>query len=813
MSRTPENERGNVPLAPSDRTPQWLVALLLFGVTFLAYRAVWHAGFIWDDEGHVTRQDLRGLGGLGRIWSEPGATQQYYPFLHSIFWLEHRLWGDAAPAYHLANIFFHGTAAFLLYRLLRRLRVPGALLAASVFALHPVCVESVAWISEQKNTLSAVFFLAAATAYLRFDQVRRARWYALAFGLFALAVATKTVTATLPAALLVIFWWKRGRLSGRRDVLPLVPWLAFAAAAGGVTAWVEHTYIGAKGAAFLLSPMERVLIAGRSLWFYLGKLFWPAKLVFIYPRWAVDPHAGWQYLFPAAALAVLGAGYAARHRARGPLAAVLLYGGTLFPALGFVNVYPFLYSFVADHFQYLAAALAISAAAAAASIAAGRLPPSARAAAAVAGIGLVGALFCLTARQSAIYADAKTLWTATIARNPGCWMAYENLGGVLLGEGRVDEAERQFRSALELNANDVDAMNQLAVTLMREGRIEPALLELGRALALAPAYAETHINRGAALLQEREPAAAVGEFEQALALEPASAPVRRDLAAALIQTGKRDEAISLLRQAEEIDPRNANIEFDLANALGAAGRWDEARVHLNRALAENPQFPEAENNLGNALVRAGAGDQAIAHFKRALELDADYVDAHFNLASTLLRNGQMKEAIAHLRRVVALRPDFAEAEDNLAAALLQEGQPAEAALHFQRALELDPRNAEVQNDLATALLEAGRTAEALAHYQAALEIKPDFAAALVNLGNYWLKHRRPAEAAVDYRKALEIEPDDARVHNNLGIALIAAGRADEAADQFRSALRIDPSYGEAQRNLALILRQTGAPAR
>ncbi len=813
MSRTPENERGNVPLEARDRSRQWLVALLLFGATFLAYRAVWHAGFVWDDEGHVTRQDLRGLAGLGRIWSEPGATQQYYPLLHSIFWLEHRLWADAAPAYHLANIFFHATAAFLLYLLLRRLRVPGALLAASVFALHPVCVESVAWISEQKNTLSAVFFLGAAIAYLRFDQERRARRYALAFGLFALAVATKTVTATLPAALLVLFWWKRGRISGRRDVLPLVPWLGFAAAAGGVTAWVERTYIGAKGAAFMLGPADRFLIAGRSLWFYLGKLFWPAKLVFIYPRWAVDPHAGWQYLFPVAALAVLGAAYAARHRARGPLAAALLYGGTLFPALGFVNVYPFIYSFVADHFQYLAAAIAISAAAAVASMAAARLPLAGRTASAAAGIGLVALLFWLTTRQSAIYVDAQTLWTETIARNPGCWMAHQNLGGVLLGEGRVGEAERQFRAALKINANDVDAINQLAVTLMREGQIDQAVLDLGRAVALAPAYAETHINLGAALLQKREAAAAVDEFEKALALQPASAPVRRDLAAALIHTGRKDDAIGLLRQAEEIDPRDANIQFDLANALGAAGRWGEAQVHFTRALAVNPQFPEAENNLGNALVRAGAADQAIAHFKRALELNADFVDAHFNLASTLLRNGQTKDAIAHLRRVVALRPDFAEAEDNLAAALLQEGQPEEAALHFQRALELDPRNAEVQNDLATALLEAGRTAEALAHYQAALEIKPDFAAALVNLGNYWLKHRRPAEAATDYRRALEIEPDDARVHNNLGIALIAAGRADEAADQFRSALRIDPSYGEARRNLALILRPAGPPAR
>ncbi len=792
MSRTPENETGTMPPEAPDRSGLWLVAPLLLVATFLAYRGVWHAGFIWDDAGHVTRQDLRGLGGLGRIWFEPGATQQYYPLLHSIFWLEHRLWSDSPLGYHVANILFHAMASFLLYLLLKRLRVPGALLAASAFALHPVCVESVAWISEQKNTLSAVFYLAAAIAYLRFDRERQGRWYTLAFLLFALAVATKTVAATLPAALLVVLWWRHGRLSWRRDVLPLVPWLCFAAAAGSMTTWVERTYIGARGAAFTLSLADRFLIAGRSLWFYLGKLFWPAKLVFIYPRWAVDPQVAWQYLFPAAALAVLGVAFAARHRSRGPLAAVLLYGGTLFPALGFVNVYPFIYSFVADHFQYLAAAFAISALSAAASIAAARLPSRARSAAAVAGLGVVAALFWLTTRQCAMYVDAQTLWTTTIARNPQCWMAYENLGGVLLGAGRVDEAQRQFQAALEINAQDVDAINELGVARMRKGEVDQAILELDRALEIAPGYAETHINLGAAFLQRREAAAAVDEFQKALALQPGSAPVRRDLAAALIQLGRGNDAIGLLRQAAEIEPRNAIIQFDLANALAAAGRWGESLVPFNRALAENPRLPEAENNLGNALVRIGAANQAVAHFKRALELNADYADAHFNLANSLLQSGQMADAIVHLRRVVALKPDFAEAEDNLAAALLQQGQPEEAALHFQRALQLDPRNAQIENDLATALLEEGKTAEALAHYQSALEIKPDFAAALVNLGNYWLKHRRPVQATESYRKALVIDPNDARVHNNLGIALIAGGHSEEAAAEFRWALRINP---------------------
>ena len=190
------------------------------------------AGFIWDDDGHVTRTDLRDLSGLYRIWFEFGATQQYYPVLHSAFWLEHLVWGDSPLGYHLLNVLLHASAACLFGVLLRRLAVPGAALAALLFALHPVCVESVAWISEQKNTLSLVFYLCAALAYLRFTERRRGTVYLLATGLFVLALLTKTVTASLPAALLVVFWWQRGRLEWRRDVVPLLPWFALGRGVG-----------------------------------------------------------------------------------------------------------------------------------------------------------------------------------------------------------------------------------------------------------------------------------------------------------------------------------------------------------------------------------------------------------------------------------------------------------------------------------------------------------------------------------------------------------------------------------------------------
>ncbi len=245
-----------------------------------------------------------------------GATLQYYPVLHSAFWIEHRLWGDSTLAYHMMNLLLHAAVALLAALILRRLKVPGAYLAAAIFALHPINVESAAWISEQKNTLSGAFYLGAMLAILRFDETRKLAWYAGSLALFLLAVLTKTVTATLPGALLVILWWQRGRLEWKRDVVPLVPWFVLGAGGGLITAWWELQINACVGPDFAFTPIERCLIAGRTVWFLLGKLFWPSELAFSYPRWQIDAGIGWQYVFPLGAAALLVVLWAMRRFAR-----------------------------------------------------------------------------------------------------------------------------------------------------------------------------------------------------------------------------------------------------------------------------------------------------------------------------------------------------------------------------------------------------------------------------------------------------------------------------------------------------------------
>ena len=309
-------------------------------------------------------------------------------------------------------------------------------------------VETVAWIAERKNTLSGVFALAATLWYLRFDENRSRRSYALALGLFLLGLLSKTAIVTLPLALLVIFWWKRGAISWRHNVVPLIPFFLFSAAAGLMTRWVEYGNIGYRARMLDLSLLDRCLIAGRAFWFYLWKLLWPSKLMFVYPRWEISPAVPWQYIFPLAVLVLLGILWSLRRWSRTPLAGVLVYMVLLLPSLGFANIYFFLYSFVADHWQYLACLGIITPCASGIVLLATRLKSGY--AWLQPGVALVigGVLFLLTWQQSRMYNNAETLYRTTIAHNPACYLAYDHLVDILYQANRIPEAMNLFKDEL-----------------------------------------------------------------------------------------------------------------------------------------------------------------------------------------------------------------------------------------------------------------------------------------------------------------------------------------------------------------------------
>jgi len=647
--------------APAHSTVGWprgAVFALLFGTLLLAYWPSLRGGFLWDDDGHVTSPALQSWEGLWRIWFEPGATQQYYPLLHSAFWLEHALWGDHTPGYRLITLLWHATAACLLIAVLRRLAVPGAVLAGLLFALHPVCVESVAWISEQKNTLSTVFYLAAALAWLRFDQERTRKGYAIASLWFVAALLTKTVTATLPAALLVVAWWRRGRLSWRGDVLPLLPWFVAGISAGLFTVWFERVGIGAQGDDFDLSLVERGLLAGRVFWFYLGKLVWPAGLAFFYPRWEVDASVAWQFLFPVAGLALLGGlvWWTQRGHGRGLLAAFLLFGGTLFPVLGFLNVYPFVFAYVADHFQYLAS-LSLFALGAAGGTLFVRKRLSSLApwgGPAIAGV-LVILLGALTWRQSGNYVDSITLYRATLERSPKSWVAHHNLGSELAALGRHAEALPHARRAVELKPDFPEALNNLADTLARTGRAADALPLLERALELQPRYAQAENTRGVALIALGRIEDAVRHFQQAIALQPDLAEAHYNLGLARAEGGDFAAAIPHFTETVRLRPDHVGAWSKGGVALALTNRLEEARLFFERALALDPMSATLHLTYGRVLINAGRFEDAVQPLREALRIAPGLPGVHRDLAFALQRLGRLSEADYHAREAAAGR--------------------------------------------------------------------------------------------------------------------------------------------------------------
>jgi protein O-mannosyl-transferase len=602
-------------------------SLALIGLTFLAYLPVLRAGFIWDDPDYVTQNaTLRSPGGLWQIWFMPRSIPQYYPMVHTTFWVEYQIWQLWSPGYHAVNVALHGVAAILLFAGLRRLTFPAAWLAAAVFALHPVHVESVAWVTERKNVLSAIFYLAAVLAYFRFDdpntdgEPRNWRAYGLAMGLFVLALLSKTVTCSLPAAILLVIWWKRGRVT-LNDLKPLIPLLVLGAGLALTTAYFEKEHVGASGAEFDFSAIQRLLIAGRAVWFYLWKLIAPVNLTFIYPRWNVDSARGWQFLFPIAALLTLVALFFLRRRiGRGPLVALLFFGGTLLPALGFVNVYPMRYSFVADHFQYLASIGVIVLLVAILRRVAGRTTPYMP-------VVLIP-LWLITFQQAKVYRNPETLWTDTVLKNPRSWMVHTNLGDALAQAGKPDEAFAAYQQALRLAPQLPETHWNVGIGLSLRGQFDDAMRQYDEALRVSnDMFPQAHYSRGNIFLQRGQIDGAIAEYERALSQKPGLAEAHFKLGFIAESRGRYDEAIQHYTNAVQHRLGFAEAHYNLANVLRETGRLEEALIHYSQVIRLEPRRAEAHVNIGATFLKLGRYEEARQAFAAALAIDPNLVPA------------------------------------------------------------------------------------------------------------------------------------------------------------------------------------------
>jgi Flp pilus assembly protein TadD len=578
----------------------WLWGLALVVGVCLAYLPVFRAGFIWDDEHYITgNPTLLSVSGLKQIWYEPGAVPQYYPLTFTTFWLEHQVWHDQPLGYHVVNVILHALSSLLLWQVLRQLNVPGAWLAAACFAIHPVQVESVAWVTERKNVLSGVFYWLALLAWLRFRHLQEPpgssllfgrRWYIISLCCYIAALSSKTVTCSLPAVILLIAWWRQGSLT-RRDWLEMAPFFALGLVFAGVTVWMEKEHVGAHGPEWQFSPIDRILIAGHALVFYAGKLVWPADLTFIYPRWKIDSRELSQYIYPLTVFAVMAVLWCLRDRlGRGPIVAVLCFAGTLIPALGFFNIYPMRYSLVADHFQYLACAALFALAAGAGASAvfssqispltlpsppategegsrarnarsgsrAGRsIGPPTRAAVAT---GLFFLLGIATWRQAQIYRNARTIWEDTLAKNPDCWMAHNNLGTQCMDERDWPAAAWHYQRTIELKPDHFNAWYNGGLVLAKQGFPERSIPYFQSALQMQPNHAEAHTDLGLALFELGRVADAREHLERAVQLTPQSWRAQYGLGQVMDRLGQVKLAVDHYSQAIALEPHCAQAQ-------------------------------------------------------------------------------------------------------------------------------------------------------------------------------------------------------------------------------------------------------------
>jgi tetratricopeptide (TPR) repeat protein len=617
--------------------------LLIVLLTAAAYLPAMRGGYLMDDDLYVTANHLLPAGdGLYRFWftTEP---VDYFPLSNSLLWFEYHLWGINPIGYHVSNLIFHIAASMLVWMVLRQLTIPGAFFAALLFAIHPVNVESVAWIAQCKDVMAVFFLLLSILWYLKSD---KGTWYWLSLAACVAAMLSKGSAVVLPPLLLLILWWKRGIT--RRDLLRTAPFFVAAALLTLVNMW--FAFHSSATAIRHVTHVERLLGAAAVVWFYLYKALLPIDLSFVYPLWTI--HAGeLRWWLPLIAALVVTGLLIWKRRSR--LGGTLLFAWMFFcialvPVMGFTDVGFFQYSLVADHYQHIALLAVTTLLAAAWS----RWPsPAARK---ISAVVIVLVLSGLTWQRNRLFGSPTALYEATLEKNPDCWLAHTNLGNEFVSAGQTEQAIEQFQSALRAN----------------------------------PQYAVAHVSLGNLELNAGHTQEAIEQYRQAVALSPGLLVAEYNLGRALNGAGQPLEAIPHLEQALRAQPDYAEAHNNLGLAFASLGRTSEAVEEFQKAIQFKPDYAEAQSNWGNLLLQAGEFPLAIEHYQRALALKPDFFEAHNNLGAALGKLGRSGEAIQQYQIAVRLRPDYTQGYINMALTYAQMGQSADAIAAANQAIEL-----------------------------------------------------------------------------------------------------------------------------
>jgi len=720
------------------------ICLLLTALVFIVYGQTTHFDFVnYDDHLYVydNPEIIKGLSAYGVGWAFThihGAN--WHPLTTITHMFDCQVYGLWPGGHHLDNVLLHTAAAVLLFLMLREMT--GALwrsaLVAAVFAVHPLRVESVAWVSERKDVLSGVFFMLTLWAYARYARNPPLRGrYAMVGFWFALGLLGKPMLVTVPFVLLLLDYWPLNRLqhtsqlSGLlREKLPLLALSALSCVA---------TVLAQKEAIQPLEHFSLPLRTGNAMVayvVYLGKLFYPANLAALYPI-VKNGLPGWQIAGATLLLAALTAGF---WLLRGKLPYLLVgwlwYLGMLVPVIGILQVGVQAY---ADRYTYLPQ---IGLCIAGTWAVADWIGERRRLRLLFDGIAVVAlcALTVASIRQAAFWRNSISLWSHALECTTGNSLAHSSYGLELQRQGRFDEAIAQYRDALVINPTSKSACLGLAIALSQKGRPEEAaamyrkylrivpdneealdnlgyaLFQMGRtddaiqcylsALKIKPGYAKAHGNLGVALIKQSHADAAIAEFRESLRINPKDADASENLGNALLDQGHTQEAISQYRETLRIDPASAKACYDLGVALQKLGQTQEAVTKYRDALRINPAYTDARLNLGIFLMQQGRAEEGIAEFRSAVQHDPASIAAHINLGKALLQQKQTEDAVAEFREVARLSPADAGAEVNLAGVLMRLGHVEEAIAHMRKALDLQPANANLQNNLAWVLATA-----------------------------------------------------------------------------------------------------------
>jgi tetratricopeptide (TPR) repeat protein len=667
--------------------------------TCLVYIPAIQSGFIWDDDTFLTNNPLiKADDGLYRFWFTTEAPD-YFPLTSSMLWLEWRLWGMNPMGYHVINVLLHAVSAVLIWLILKALNIPGAWLAGLIFAVHPVNAESVAWITERKNTLPMVFYLLTLLLYLKFEDRGRRRLYWLAVFMFVLGLLAKTSVVMLPVVLLGCAWWRRRQISFT-DIFRSIPFFGLSGILSFATIWFQYNRAIAGDIVRADSFFSRLAGAGWAVWFYLYKALIPKDLCFVYPRWEIDAGAVISYipLILLAGLMILFWYY--RNRWGRPfLFALGYFVVTLFPVLGFFNIYFMRFSLVADHWQYTSIIGIIALGVGLGAYGYNTWKKSFRPLFIIAGTVIAGLFSFSTWNQAHIYQNEETLWLDTIAKNPGANLAQINLGVIRKRQGRLEEAGRHFSQVLKDNPNDVEAHYNMGVILEKQNRLDEAAAHYTEVLRNRPGDADSHNNLGDIRQRQGDFDEALKHYADALRFRPSDGELHNKIGIILGRQGNSGDALKHFSEAVRLAPDNAEAQFNIGFTLEQQGNLNGAADAYAKTLQINPDFEKAHYNLGILLARQGGADGAVRHFSEILRINPDNEKAHYSLGVSFARQGKPDDAIRHFSQAVRIQPDYLKAHYSLGILWEQQGNIEKAIHHFSEALRIQPNFEEARQKI------------------------------------------------------------------------------------------------------------------